>query len=440
MKFARYLQETQTPEWKKAYIDYRGLKKRLTAIRRRQEGIDQENANTSPDDIVESPRSSLSSSDPVPAAPASLKRFDSGSTIQSLHKPLSFENNGNPSSRPPPSTTGPAPPASSRSRFMKLNRRTSLFRGNARNPFPGNFSLQDAKASLTSHEQAFVDALDTELDKIDSFYLTRMREMEQRQQLLSEQLTELAYHKELYSDWKHKTRGIETFLGIPKTSKLPKQKERAKDQTFAANAARFGNLDPEDYANAKKKLKKAVTEHYRVLEMLHNYRVLNLTGFRKALKKFEKTTKIPLMNPYMTECVERAPFAIDRAVKGMMSEIESVFVLQFTGGNRKAAMKNLRGGLAHQTFHFETTSAGLMIGLAIPAFVAGIYLSFREDVREDYPGWGALLYVYGILFVPVLFSLLVATNLIVWSNSRVNYVFIFGTCPARWIQDAKFTF
>ncbi|KAG6815162.1 hypothetical protein H0H93_010746, partial [Arthromyces matolae] len=38
MKFARYLEDTQTPEWKKAYIDYRGLKKRITAIRKAHEG------------------------------------------------------------------------------------------------------------------------------------------------------------------------------------------------------------------------------------------------------------------------------------------------------------------------------------------------------------------------------------------------------------------
>ncbi|KAM6503462.1 hypothetical protein JOM56_000405 [Amanita muscaria] len=37
MKFARYLEDTQTPEWKRAYIDYRGLKKSIAAIRKSQE-------------------------------------------------------------------------------------------------------------------------------------------------------------------------------------------------------------------------------------------------------------------------------------------------------------------------------------------------------------------------------------------------------------------
>ena len=70
-------------------------------------------------------------------------------------------------------------------------------------------------------------------------------------------------------------------------------------------------LDPDEYQHAKKRLKKAVLEHYRALQMLHNYRVtvyfvaeivypltrhqiLNVTGFRKALKKFEKVTRVRL--------------------------------------------------------------------------------------------------------------------------------------------------
>ena len=36
------------------------------------------------------------------------------------------------------------------------------------------------------------------------------------------------------------------------------------------------------------------------------------------------------------------------------------------------------------------------------------------------------MYVYAILLIPVLFSLLVGTNLGVWSKARINYAFIFG--------------
>jgi hypothetical protein len=67
------------------------------------------------------------------------------------------------------------------------------------------------------------------------------------------------------------------------------------------------HLDPKEYQHARRKLKKAVLEHYRGLEMLHNYRVsmmrivslelisrqiLNIYGFRRVLNKFEKATKV----------------------------------------------------------------------------------------------------------------------------------------------------
>jgi hypothetical protein len=34
--------------------------------------------------------------------------------------------------------------------------------------------------------------------------------------------------------------------------------------------------------------------------------------------------------------------------------------------------------------------------------------------------------VYGVFLVPVLFGLLLGLNLLVWSLSSINYVFIFG--------------
>ncbi|KAI0066845.1 hypothetical protein BV25DRAFT_1250019 [Artomyces pyxidatus] len=53
MKFARYLDDAQTPEWKKAYIDYHGLKKRIAAIRRAREELNREKAQQSETDDTE---------------------------------------------------------------------------------------------------------------------------------------------------------------------------------------------------------------------------------------------------------------------------------------------------------------------------------------------------------------------------------------------------
>jgi xenotropic and polytropic retrovirus receptor 1 len=120
-------------------------------------------------------------------------------------------------------------------------------------------------------------------------------------------------------------------------------------------------FDPDEYVHAKKKLKKAVLEHYRGLELLDDYRVggllyrldhllifaqiLNITGFRKALKKFEKVTNIPVQTTYMKEkvppfCisvlliliiaqVENSAFASDDSVKVMIHDMEEQFAARF---------------------------------------------------------------------------------------------------------------
>lgn len=55
-----------------------------------------------------------------------------------------------------------------------------------------------------------------------------------------------------------------------------------------------------------------------------------------------------------------------------------------------------------------------------------VLLGFQPDTLQAIPGRDGLLFVYAIFLVPVLFSLLVGMNILVWSRSRINYVFIFG--------------
>jgi hypothetical protein len=58
-----------------------------------------------------------------------------------------------------------------------------------------------------------------------------------------------------------------------------------------------------------------------------------------------------------------------------------------------------------------------------------VYPGFQQSARKDIgPGWGALLLVYATMFIPVLFSLMVGVNILVWTRSRINHVFIFGEC------------
>ena len=116
-------------------------------------------------------------------------------------------------------------------------------------------------------------------------------------------------------------------------------------------------------------------------------------------------------------------------VSGIPISVHSIFVsepLLIAHGDKKKAVQRLRGGSDHRTHHFSTFRSGLLLGLAVPALVSGIYLSYQEQTREDIPAWDGLLFVYAVFLVPVIFALLVGLNLQVWSQSRINYVFIFG--------------
>jgi len=50
----------------------------------------------------------------------------------------------------------------------------------------------------------------------------------------------------------------------------------------------------------------------------------------------------------------------------------------------------------------------------------------QQSTRKALPTWEVLLYLYSVLVLPVVFSLLVGLNLAAWASARINYVFIFG--------------
>ncbi|KAG7441122.1 SPX-domain-containing protein [Guyanagaster necrorhizus] len=338
MKFARYLKETQTAEWKKAYIDYQGLKKRITAIRRWQEGHT----------IILTP---LGSEEPITESPRTSTESDEHTHHGDDSEPSSSKLDGNPPRNDPsdgnPPRNDPSAknqkPSSKQSRLRsRLLRGARSLRGHSTpHPYSLPLTLQDLRGQLSPEELSFLDALDKELEKIETFYLDREKEMQTRTTALEGQLHELSYHRKLFHETHPSTSkpwilGKVGKVGFRKPQKAVNADGYRPQRNCNETAHPHGKspsyahaLDPDEYQNAKKKLNKAVLEHYRGLETLHNYRVLNLTGFRKALKKFEKVTKIPLQSAYLSEKVEMSPLVSDKGVRNMMEEMETIYATQF---------------------------------------------------------------------------------------------------------------
>ncbi|CCA74266.1 related to putative phosphate transporter 1 [Serendipita indica DSM 11827] len=322
---------------------------------------------------------------------------------------------------------------------------------------PPATSLAELLTEMSPLEQQFVGALDKELLKVETFYRDREREALVRSALIKDQLEELKDHRKIFHAYEDQQ--VITFpkaLGKLAAQLSPPQflKPAPKDVLGAGDhnplapsssrqpgISRSGSpnpnhLDPDEYHNAKKKLKKAVLEFYRGIEYLHNYRILNLTGFRKALKKFEKATQIPISQLYHSEKIEPSILSHDTPVDRMLEEVENLYAARFEGGDRKKARLRLRASLQPRSHHYSTFRTGLFIGLSIPPLISGIYESFQPSTRAAVPAWPALLQIYLAFFVPVVFGLLVSLNIIVWAHVRINYIFIFEL-DVRTVVDSR---
>jgi hypothetical protein len=242
-----------------------------------------------------------------------------------------------------------------------------LRRLSSAHPINAALPLNQLYPQLDRKELAFFDVLNAELDKVETFYLKQEQSMRKRAFQLQQQLTELTNHKRAFhqafdssagTGWstafsdsvkikvprltiykRHDNISDAPMLKGELASSPPRPSAKGKAPDFKSvpehevashdqneddgrrvafdsrretlddqegeDAFRYKHaFDPEDYVRAKKRLRKATLEHYRGLEMLQNYRILNVTGFRKALKKFEKNTGVRFgSSPFAPLCL-----------------------------------------------------------------------------------------------------------------------------------------
>lgn len=93
---------------------------------------------------------------------------------------------------------------------------------------------------------------------------------------------------------------------------------------------------------ARTRIKAALYEFYRSLEMVKNYKVLNHTGFAKILKKFDKTAGWKASKPYLNQRLKPAYFMTSTIVQDLIKETEDVFIDAFEKGHRRRGMAKLR--------------------------------------------------------------------------------------------------
>ncbi|GJJ72444.1 xenotropic and polytropic retrovirus receptor 1 [Entomortierella parvispora] len=181
---------------------------------------------------------------------------------------------------------------------------------------------------------------------------------------------------------------------------------------------------------ARTRIKAALYEFYRSLEMIKNYKVLNHTGFAKILKKFDKTAGWRASKPYMNSKLKPAYFMTSGIIQDLIVETEDLFIDTFEKGHRRRGMAKLRiPDSKNQTHHLTSTRIGIYMGLTAPLMVQALQAAFSTKREEEVPYWDSLLLVYAGLFLSILFACLFGINMYVWAKSRINYKFIFEFDP-----------
>lgn len=316
---------------------------------------------------------------------------------------------------------------------------------------------------VREREQDFFEFLDTELEKVEAFYKMKEEQAGQRLDILRVQLHEMRnrriqemaqarFQDERAFQHHHGTdeNGNDKINGwvnpikskifpVGANSKALQRMGPSPNTNGGTNggpqgdAARDYIRRPEDdevsYRTAKRKLKLALQEFYRGLELLKSYAMLNRTAFRKLNKKYDKAINARPPYRYMNEKVNRAWFVNSDVLEGHIQVVEDLYSRYFERGNHKLAAGKLRQ-LTKKPEDQSTSmfQNGLLIGtgavFAIQGLIYGSQLLFDDDpqvrVRTSY-----LLQIYGGYFLMLYLFSLFCINCAIWNNNKVNYPFIF---------------
>lgn len=295
------------------------------------------------------------------------------------------------------------------------------------------------RSPFNIEEQIFLDRIKQELAVVDDFYQLRESEAIDRKFKLMAQVQILPKKanntSKSYSDDEFENEPNELVLSArneisvtgfsasntssshdllsshTNTQKFP---EQAKIRTI--RGASFSKL-------ARSRIKKALLEYYRSLELLKTYRTLNYQAFIKILKKFDKRTGRKISLEYLEE-IKKHPFYSSPALDSLIKDVEDIYQYVFTNGDRTKALRKLRLiDLKQETFYGCAVLSGLFLGSS----AAMIFYILKHVVVSPLgsPVQHTLFYIYAAFFLPLLMGCLFAVNMVVWDRNFINYRFIF---------------
>lgn len=300
-------------------------------------------------------------------------------------------------------------------------------------------------------KQQFIEWVDLELLKVDTFYKFKERECAKRLILLMDQISRLenlqlevvnddvqanecTHHpnkknfffcllKNTFSfeDISKRISFIFDFFEMPQAPNYFWNKSDSSKADIQTHLIR----DVNSPIIAKAMLKKAFGELYHKLDLLNSYKIVNRTAFRKLIKKYDKRCRDNMLCDYM-EKVDGSYFNTSEVLSILAEYVENIYTEKFEDGHRKLAIAKLRSFQNVKSHYRSSFVSGILIGISLPLVV--LFVSkIQKDAGLQNDKFVIQLWASWFLFV--LAGLFFALNCLVWDKYHINYKLVFELNP-----------
>jgi hypothetical protein len=338
----------------------------------------------------------------------------------------------------------------------------------------GDIALE-AYRELDSRKADFFAFLSKEVSRINAFYTAKEEDAVKQLTLLREQLhimrerrlAEIEYlekygklpgtttasagheHGFRLPFLQHRVRSSDTERPQSRLSIAQETLDRVRTSRVGETSAAMAQLgtptgiwqprpDQRDYGlrqqdvshhTAKRKMKIAIAEYYRSLELIKSYASVNRTAFRKIVKKYDKTARSRQKSQYMDEHVNSAYFVKSEKIDMLIADSESLYSRYFEKGNHKIAVAKLRAKITKAGAHtgsVGTTCFLLGVGtfMCLYGLVDGTEILY-DSTSPRHEAATYLMILYGGFFLMNLLAGLFVIDAAVFDHFKVNYPLIF---------------